>query len=55
MKVSTFLVIKAVISLLFGIGMAVLPGQLMNLYGVTLDSSGIGFCPASKLGIYPNP
>ena len=41
MKVSTFLVIKAVISLLFGIGMAVLPGQLMSLYGVTLDSSGL--------------
>ena len=41
MKVSTFLVIKAVVSLLFGIGMALLPSVLMNLYGVSLDSSGV--------------
>jgi hypothetical protein len=41
MKVSTFLVIKAVISLLFGIGMAVLPALLMNLFGIALDPSGV--------------
>ncbi len=41
MKVSTFLAIKAVVSLLFGIGMALLPTQLMNLYGVTLDAPGV--------------
>ena len=41
MKVSTFLVIKAVISLLFGVGMALLPTQLMNLFGATLDPTGV--------------
>lgn len=41
MKVSTFLVIKAVVSLLFGVGMALLPTQLMNMFGATLDPSGV--------------
>ena len=41
MKVSTFLTVKAVISLLFGIAFALLPAAVMSLYGVTLDLSGV--------------
>ena len=41
MKVSTFLTIKAIISLIFGITMALVPAQLMGLYGTTLDLSGV--------------
>ena len=40
MKVSTFLTVKAVISLLFGIAFALLPAAVMSLYGVTLDLNG---------------
>jgi len=40
MKVSTFLVIKAIVSLIFGITLALAPAALMGLYGVTLDVTG---------------
>lgn len=40
MKVTTFLVIKAIVSLAFGIALAVVPVALMSLYGVTLDPAG---------------
>jgi len=41
MKLSNFLVVKAVISLVFGIALALAPAALMLLYGVTLDPPGI--------------
>jgi len=41
MKLSLFLVIKAVISLLFGVLLAVIPAQLMVIFGSTLDPSGV--------------
>ena len=41
MKLSLFLIIKAVISLFFGILLAVIPAQLMAIYGSTLDPSGV--------------
>jgi hypothetical protein len=40
MKVKTFLIIKAVVSLFFGVALALLPAALMSLYGVTLDPAG---------------
>jgi ABC-type transport system involved in multi-copper enzyme maturation permease subunit len=41
MKLSNFLVVKAVISLAFGIAFALIPAAAMSLYGVTLDPAGI--------------
>jgi hypothetical protein len=40
MKASTFLMVKAAISLLFGIGFFLIPGVLMALYGAPLDPAG---------------
>ena len=40
MKLSNFLVVKAVISLAFGIAFALVPATVMSLYGVTLDLGG---------------
>jgi hypothetical protein len=40
MKLSNFLVVKAVISLAFGIAFALVPTAVMSLYGVTLDLGG---------------
>lgn len=41
MKLSTMMVIKAVICLVFGILFLLAPGPLMSFYGVTLGSGGI--------------
>jgi hypothetical protein len=41
MKLSLFLIIKAVISLVFGIGFALIPAQLASLYGFPLDAGGV--------------
>lgn len=54
MKLSNFLVVKAVISLAFGIAFALMPAPVMSLYGVTLDSGGAmmaQFLGASLIGI----
>ena len=54
MKLSSFLVVKAVISLAFGIVFALAPALGMSLYGVTLDAAGIvmaRFLGASLIGI----
>ena len=40
MKLSTFLSVKAVISLLFGIASVLAPTALMSLFGATLDPAG---------------
>jgi hypothetical protein len=40
MKLRNFLVVKAVISLAFGITFALVPAAVMPLYGATLDPSG---------------
>lgn len=40
MKLSNFLLVKAVISLAFGIAFALVPAAVMSLYGVTLDLGG---------------
>jgi hypothetical protein len=40
MRVATFLTIKAIVSLLFGVALALIPATLMDWYGVTLDESG---------------
>ncbi len=40
MKLSNFLVVKAVISLAFGVAFALVPAAVMSLYGVTLDLGG---------------
>ena len=40
MKLSNFLVVKAVISLAFGAAFALVPAAVMSLYGVTLDLGG---------------
>ena len=41
MKLGNFLVVKAVISLAFGIVLALMPAAAMALYGITLDPAGI--------------
>lgn len=41
MKLSTMMVIKAVVCLVFGILFVLAPGPLMSFYGVTLGSGGI--------------
>jgi hypothetical protein len=54
MKLSNFLVVKAVISLVFGIVFALVPAVAMSLYGVTLDAGGImmtRFLGACLIGI----
>ena len=54
MKLSNFLVVKAVISLAFGIAFALVPAAVMSLYGVTLDLGGAlvaKFFGASLIGI----
>lgn len=41
MRLTTFLAIKAIISLVCGIALVLAPTTLMSLYGVTLDPAGI--------------
>ena len=36
----TFLIIAAIISLVFGVGMVILPYQVVSIYGTLLDVSG---------------
>ena len=40
MKLSNFLIVKAIISLIFGLGFVFVPSVLMSIYGVTLDAGG---------------
>lgn len=54
MKISSFLMLKAIISLLFGIGFIAIPTAVWSVYGVTLDPAGIimtRFFAACLLGI----
>jgi hypothetical protein len=54
MKLGNFLVVKAVISLAFGITFALVPAAVMPLYGATLDPIGIlmtRFLGACLIGI----
>jgi hypothetical protein len=54
MKISSFLMVKAIISLAFGIGFVVIPTAVWSIYGVTLDPVGIlmtRFMAACLLGI----
>ena len=41
MKLGQLMIIKAVICVLFGLGMLLLPGTLMDFYGLTLSDGGI--------------
>jgi len=38
MKISNFLMLKAIISLAFGVGFAVIPAVVWSIYGLTLVS-----------------
>jgi hypothetical protein len=54
MKLSSFLVVKAIISLAFGIGFVAIPVAVWSIYGVTLDPVGIlmtRFLAACLIGI----
>jgi hypothetical protein len=54
MKLSNFLVVKAIISLAFGIAFVLIPAAVMSLYGITLDSTGVfmaRFIGACLIGI----
>jgi hypothetical protein len=54
MKLSSFLVVKAIISLVFGIAFVLIPAVMMPLYGTTLDAVGIlmtRFLGACLIGI----
>ena len=53
MKLSTLMIIKAVVCLVFGILLVAIPGPLMSLYGVALQPGGelmARFYGASLLG-----
>ena len=41
MKLSTLMIVKAVVCLAFGVLLVAIPGPLMSLYGITLDQGGI--------------
>ena len=41
MKLGTFLIIAAVVSVLFGLGLVLLAGPLMSLYGISLSPGGL--------------
>ena len=41
MKISSFLMLKAIISLAFGIGFIAIPTAVWSIYGVKLDPAGI--------------
>ncbi len=41
MKLSTLLIVKAVISLVLGIAVALIPTVFMSLYAMTLDANGV--------------
>ena len=41
MKIKNLMMIKAIVSIGFGIPMLLIPAKLLSLYGVTLDSNGI--------------
>ena len=41
MKISSFLMLKAIISLVFGIGFIAIPTAVWSIYGVELDPAGI--------------
>ena len=54
MKISSFLMLKAIISLAFGIGFVAIPAAVWSIYGVTLDPIGIlmtRFLAACLIGI----
>ena len=40
MKHSTFMVIAAVLALVFGLAFLLIPAQLLSLYGITLEADG---------------
>jgi len=40
MKLSSFLVIKAIVCLVFGIGFTLIPIAVMSVYGASLDTAG---------------
>jgi len=40
MKLSSFLIIKAIVCLVFGIGFVLIPAKLMSTYGATLETAG---------------
>ena len=37
MKLKTLMVIKSIITIVFGVGFVVIPVRVLSLYGVTLD------------------
>ena len=41
MKLSTFLMVKAIVCFLFGIGFAVVPSAVGSIYALTLDADGL--------------
>lgn len=54
MKLSTFLAVKSIICIVFGLGFAVIPSELGSLYAITPDPDGLimtRFFGASFLGI----
>jgi hypothetical protein len=40
MQVNTFLIIKAIVSLAFGLALVLIPATLMDWFGITLDDPG---------------
>ena len=41
MKLSSFLLVKAIVCLVFGIGFVLIPVEVMSVYGATLDPAGM--------------
>ena len=54
MKLNNFLVLKAIISLVFGIAFVLIPSSVMSVYGITLGLEGVlmtRFLGACLIGI----
>jgi hypothetical protein len=54
MKLTNFLVVKAIISLAFGIALVLVPAAFMSIYGLTLGPNGVlmgRFLGATLIGI----
>lgn len=44
MNRSTFMLIAAIIALLFGVGFLLIPAQMISMYGITLSVGGLFMC-----------
>lgn len=41
MKLNVFFIINAIVALIFGLALALVPAQTLNIYGLTMDEAGL--------------